>query len=510
MTDARKQGYFNLARFVGDNYGETSMLRCLTVFIPDGDEYVGQLLSLMNIAGRKEAWFTATDEQREARANIWQAAYRETRDAIEDGCMDCTDVADCIDTDEGVQNSIIDLMNNNGVPNNYENTWYPPYPNGADTYIIFDKDWGTDDSILCAAAHQFVLLLHQSIMDTFEAIDLATNSIDELNGLLDNVEGISYLIIISEFIIAIKDHIKTLYEAAWNGDTEDFVWREVWCYMLYCQATYTDITAGGLTQVFLNAIAGQLNFVVPQGTDLNGVMEWLAYVDLASAANNVVISAVFWCWCNFLLYMEKVGEFSSGYRTFKQLMLLSANNMDSDDYCIETFDACEYPILIAWGGINYSPPPSIASVQYYANGTGWTVANSLDYPHSPDEFSVWQTSPVGTTGNIWALIVFDEPVTITSVQSKWSQVCSPTLSGSADEQAVRFFDSDDVLISEFVRRNNPPNRDFTYDWQTFPTTEVSSDVTGVKWMMIQHTILSATNGTWVKVGLRSRITYMLP
>jgi len=77
-----QQGYYNLPRFVGENYNETDQLDCLVVFIPQGVAYRQQLLSLMDVACRKYAWFTGTEEQRDARANIWKEAYLKTLECL--------------------------------------------------------------------------------------------------------------------------------------------------------------------------------------------------------------------------------------------------------------------------------------------------------------------------------------------------------------------------------------------------------------------------------------------
>lgn len=175
---ANRQGYFNLPRFIGVNYGDTAQLRCITVFVPDGDEYVGQLLALMNVAGQKSSWFTPNDAMRIARSEIWQEAYRKTLEAIMCGCFDCDDVAGCIETSDAVKNALQAFFNAGGNTNPVGEQ----LPPGKMTEnIVAGTNPTCDYDILWAQCIGLVQWCNAAIEQFFQGFETLTNSLEIAN-----------------------------------------------------------------------------------------------------------------------------------------------------------------------------------------------------------------------------------------------------------------------------------------------------------------------------------------
>lgn len=173
-----QQGYFNLPRFIGVNYSDTAQLRCITVFVPDGDEYVGQLLALMNVAGQKPSWFTPNDAMRVARSEIWQEAYRKTYEVIMCGCFDCDDVAGCIDDSDAVKNALSKWLAAGGNTNPVGEQ----LPTGKMTENIVEGTNPTCDwDILWAQCIGLIQWCNLAIEQFFQGFETLTNSLEVAN-----------------------------------------------------------------------------------------------------------------------------------------------------------------------------------------------------------------------------------------------------------------------------------------------------------------------------------------
>lgn len=108
MSYPNKQTTFSVTRFNTDEAPETGELRCVSVMIPDDEEYVRILAGLVAQMTNATNW-EGSEADRRVRAEMCLNGYVATDWG---DCMDCADVQDCIETDEGVQGAIINEVNN--------------------------------------------------------------------------------------------------------------------------------------------------------------------------------------------------------------------------------------------------------------------------------------------------------------------------------------------------------------------------------------------------------------
>jgi len=109
MTQTR----FSVSRFDADNTPQPEGLRCVSVFVPDDDKFVVLLAGLVGLTTRATNW-EGVQSNREILAQLCLAGFVETDWS---GCMDCGDVQNCIETDEGVQGALTEQIVNN-IENN--------------------------------------------------------------------------------------------------------------------------------------------------------------------------------------------------------------------------------------------------------------------------------------------------------------------------------------------------------------------------------------------------------
>lgn len=221
------QGYFNLPRFIGVNYGDTEQLRCITVFVPDGDEYVGQLLALMNVAGQKPSWFTPNDAMRVARSEIWQEAYRKTYEAIMCGCFDCDDVAGCVEDSDAVKNALSKWLAAGGSSNEVGQ----PLPMEKLTENIVEGTNPTcDKDILWAQCIGLVQWCNLAIEQFFQGFETLTNPL-EIAGAVSQapvLDEIGLDAIISYAQMA-QNAIQENYAADYSPTYEEDLACEIFC-----------------------------------------------------------------------------------------------------------------------------------------------------------------------------------------------------------------------------------------------------------------------------------------
>jgi len=100
----------SISDFRAEQYPTTDGLRCVSVWVPDDNAFMPLLAGLLYLPTRMFNYTGADAAKRAALAQMWVNAY-----AMNDwtGCMDCADVQDCIETDEGVQGALTQNIINN-------------------------------------------------------------------------------------------------------------------------------------------------------------------------------------------------------------------------------------------------------------------------------------------------------------------------------------------------------------------------------------------------------------
>lgn len=256
-----QQDIEGIKRPIASLYPTGVEMRCVEIMIPDDDSYLQILAGFVSILGKNWAW-QGTPEEREARAQLWQQAYAATD---WDGCMECEDVADCIETSEEVQdaleqNLINNINNSTGVQNALNNVYnqfgsnpMPGTVSGTDLIpgtVLCDpnKTWG--------AIVQLIDSMHQNNIDSFEVAEVATN-LAERAALIFSAVPILETLPVNEAVDYIQGiWTDDLFEAYEANDTTAY--RDTLKCDLFCIATSGDcsLSIDNVFQYFINRISG--------------------------------------------------------------------------------------------------------------------------------------------------------------------------------------------------------------------------------------------------------------
>lgn len=386
---ANRQGYYNLPRFVGENYGETSELRCLTVFIPDGDEYAAQLLTLMNVAGTKAAWYTETDEQREARANIWQLAYRQTHQALEEGCMDCEGVQECIEEHEGTKNAIRTLIQEAGLQEKGA-----PLSAPLVSAPLNNPNVTCDLDALYGSAVQIVQVTNRQIEDFLELIEAITNNQEAVSEALEFIPFFGDVIPLPEiasFVQQIREWLQEAYIAGYDLSLETEFICDLFCLgKLECEITME--TARNYFWSRAEEVAGFENAFESALTMIGALATWQEVAGVAVV--EVMYAAAF----GFMNYLSDM--FGVDFSTF---LLRTQAGLPNDDWTFICTDCSE------------------TEACYGMLSTFMTVEQGVlmyDYPELPFARSATDG------GQVEIRIIFPEEVELVSWWSEWQSLGS--------------------------------------------------------------------------------------
>lgn len=269
-----EQGYYNLPKFIGEQYPETTQLRCLTVYVPDDDQYEMQLLTLMNVAGKKAAWFTENDEQRVARADIWQKAYRETLLAMECGCFDCDDVADCIETNPATRAAIRSIFN--GSPN------FPPGEEMTTEQLTADLVAGSNPScslsVLYGQCIQAVEYTNSAVENVLQRIEVDSNIVELTDALSEfPLVGWAKEAIGGQIALDLMQYYQNAlieqYLAQYDEILEDQLACDIYCLCKNdCQ-----ITVERIFQAYQTRLEGYIT--LPELTHINDFLEFMVGIE---------------------------------------------------------------------------------------------------------------------------------------------------------------------------------------------------------------------------------------
>jgi len=174
---------FSVARFQTSEAPEVEGLRCVRVMVPDDDSYVRILAAMVAEMTRRTNW-EGEQTDRTTRANLCEIGYYNTDWG---GCVNCDEVADCIENDEGVQDAITDIINaNSGFPAEF------PYGQNLPTsYTSSNLAEGTnptcDLGILWAQCLAITMVTNDAIVDTLEKVEASANAVEFANAALSSI-----------------------------------------------------------------------------------------------------------------------------------------------------------------------------------------------------------------------------------------------------------------------------------------------------------------------------------
>jgi len=243
--------FYRVPKQIASEYPVVEGTRCVSVHIPDDDSYLAVLAAAHALLSN--TWSSVgTVEERRAWSRMWMDAYAATD---WDACMNCEDVADCIETNTDVQDAINNVYNNygTGVP-------MPPSISGRNLLPEL-VDCNRDE--LWGAVSALVDGMHQNNVDAFEVIEVATN-IAERGALLFSAIPVLETLPVNEAV----DYLQTiwtddLFEAYNANDTTEY--RDTLKCDLFCIAVGNNcsLSIDDVYAYFLSRIGGDFsdNFV---------------------------------------------------------------------------------------------------------------------------------------------------------------------------------------------------------------------------------------------------------
>jgi hypothetical protein len=225
--------------------------RCVEIRIPDDDVYMSVLAGLVGIATKWFNWQRDDTLKGKELARIWRQAYLETD---WEQCMECADVAICIDTDAGVQNSLvqhlINSLTNNQLVRDALRESIQPRPGEENPSGNADRNLNTstiacDDDTLAGAADSLAEWLHQNNIDWLEKISAAATPYTRQIALAENLPNFSTGVLgelVSAIFTFFSAAFKTNYEAAVDTPYLDRLKYDIWCMAGNdCNLTITDL-----------------------------------------------------------------------------------------------------------------------------------------------------------------------------------------------------------------------------------------------------------------------------
>jgi len=176
-----KRGYqVAIDKLITQQYPLPEGYRCVSVWIPDDDAYMPVLAFWLGMLAKSWFWL-GDDSERFARAALWNEAY-----ALNtwDGCMDCLDVADCIETSEEVQAALLARLifniNNSSAVWEALNNVYNQYGVGQLPETIAGQNLlpaivDCDFDVLWGSVVQLVDSMNTNNINAFEIAESAAN-----------------------------------------------------------------------------------------------------------------------------------------------------------------------------------------------------------------------------------------------------------------------------------------------------------------------------------------------
>jgi len=385
-----EQGYYNLPQFIGKNYAETDLITCFRVFIPDveGDEYKQQLLALINIAATRAAWWTDTDEQRAARADVWQKAYLETLSKMDCGCEDCAWLIECLENEEflaALDAAIAGLLNNpasatsqavtNITQQAVGNALGNPLTSQSKQQALNQGADTCDKDALYGACVHAITTLNRLNQDFLEEIEALTDNQEMLSAFVSAIPILETLPIDDAIAFAgkIREFVQEFYLAGYDVDLES----EMIC-ALFCLAVANDcvLNMDVITDYFWNKAS-----LFPP---FDGTNVFTAALDILEACANweeMTGEAVVFCMMaanvGFLSFLNSALGMDFGH--FK---LQTQAGIPSDDwmiFCEECADVWthEFDFTLSDGGWT-------AGLATYSAGVGWVQTGSGGAPYTVD------------------------------------------------------------------------------------------------------------------------------
>lgn len=305
---------------------------CVTITIPDDTQWLWLVQKCLSYPTTKRFWRGENALTDEMRFNWEERVLNPFIEKIlagdlcpEEGTMSCEDIADCIETNEAVQEAIAQttqetLQNGGYVPNPATNldTNPPPTLSSSDktqNLLPAGYDCEAQPQLTMGKAREIVRELHETAEDFFELIEYTTNASEALAMAVENVPvigqaGASAI----QFLDWVIETMAENYQAAYNQTVED----ELAC-MLFC-AMLDDCTMSIDRLIALYEEKGSIT--TPPPDDISAILDFIQ--TLPATVSVAGVAAFHW----LILRMLSWGTFGGFSAAYLRNMLSQTSGSD--------------------------------------------------------------------------------------------------------------------------------------------------------------------------------------
>ena len=241
--------------------------------------------------------------------------------------VDCDGVTDCIENDEGVQNALSQFTENYLTENGYQSNTDPNQPTplkpAQTAENLLPGDVVCDDDHLYAIARGIIANIHDGAIALFQELELITNPNEFIAQFVDNVEVVSWIGSIIEFVSWTQDQMIEYYEQSWSTVVHDDLSCQLWCLM----RVDCELTIDMLLNLY-QANMGNLPQPPFQPQSIDDVANYL--LDLSLSVDITTVAVVHWFVVQALRFQSDALYFVAGIRSFKQALAYLKNDTDGD------------------------------------------------------------------------------------------------------------------------------------------------------------------------------------
>jgi len=241
---------------------ETSI--CFTIQVPNALEYRSALKGFLSELGKAWTWSqTAGEDNQDAytAAELWRERIAAASYDLDcEGDMSCEDIADCIDTNEAVQEAITNVISQgSGQQTIYETTVVgaPMTPAQRNTTVGKALD-GCDPDSLFGSITSIVDTINQNNVDFLELILLSDNNQQRISKVIKAIPLLNEVPIdeAMDFVSQLTVEIKENYDAEYTTAVRDTYRCDLFC--LVKDADPCELTFQMIVEYFNNRLGTAL------------------------------------------------------------------------------------------------------------------------------------------------------------------------------------------------------------------------------------------------------------
>jgi len=396
--DKKNRRSIRAQAFEESNYPSTiEGFRCVSVMVPDSVEYMAQLAGMVALATKQFNYQNKDTTRAAAVTRNWREAYLLTD---WEGCMDCEDVADCIENSEAVHEKLTNWLNSNY---NFSDSDYPPNiplpasQRNADRAGVFNPSCDLD--ILWAQSLQLVEWMNSIISDALEKVEATTNTF-EFAGAIAQITGLDEVSVdaVLSYGNLLQEFIGENYEAGYTTTYRDNLACEIFC----AAQSDCEISVEDLFNLFKARVEDYFGTSGTFGV-LDDVIDYLT--GSAIDSDIVVDAAFFLLWGGVSLANWIVGGLNNdvqiGTKALNLLLKLAVN--DANDDWILLCDDCPEAWAVSFPD---ELPFSTFTALTYSGATTTIDSDSIDGHTNAGNNAVFLNFEIELDGNI-SKIEFD-------------------------------------------------------------------------------------------------------